>query len=43
MYLFNNAKHIMQDRHNENFVDNDKKKDEIVEIIDKLKYEQAIS
>ena len=43
LYLLNDAKHIMQDRPNENFVGDDKNKDEIVEIVDKWKYEQAVS
>ena len=33
----------MPDIPNENFVDDDNKKDEIVEIVDKRKYEQAVS
>ena len=33
----------MQDRPNENFVDDYKNKDEIVEIVDKRKYEHAVS
>ena len=43
VYLLKNMKHIMPDIPNENFVDDDNKKDEIVEIVDKRKYEQAVS
>ena len=43
MYLLNGSKRIMQDRTNDNFVDYDKKKDEIVGIFDKWKYEQDVS
>ena len=43
MYILNDAKHIMQDRNNEIFVDDDNNKDKLVEIFDKRKYQQAIS
>ena len=43
LYLLNDAKNIMQDRPNENFVVDDKNKDEIAEIVDKWKYEQSVS
>ena len=33
----------MQDRPNENFVDDDNNKDEMDEIVDKHKYYQAVS
>ena len=33
VYLLNNVKHIMQSRPNEDVVDDDNKKDEIVEIL----------
>ena len=39
VYLLNNVKYIMQDRPNDNFVDDDNKKDEIVDIVDKQTYE----
>ena len=41
VYLLNYVKHVMQDRPNENFVDDDNKKYKIVEIVDKL--EQPVS
>ena len=43
MCLFNNEKRIRQDRHNENYVDDDNKKDLIFGVVDKQKYEQAVS
>ena len=43
VYLLNNVKHIMQDRPNEIFVDDDNRKYEIVEIVDKRKCEQGVS
>ena len=42
-YRMNDAKHTMQDRHNEHFVDDDNKKDKIVEIVDKQKYKEVVS
>ena len=43
VYLLNYAKHIMQDWPNESVVDDDNKKDKIVENINKRKYEQDAS
>ena len=43
LYLLKYVKHIIQDRPNENFVDDDNKKDEIVEIVYKRRCEQAVS
>ena len=43
VYLLNNVKHIMQDRPNGIFVDDDKKKDEMVDTVDKQRYKQTFS
>ena len=43
VYLLNYVKHMMQDGPNGNFVDNDNKKYEMVDIVDKRKNEQAVS
>ena len=43
VYLLKDAKHVMQDRHNESFVDDDNKKYEIFKNVNKRKYEQAVS
>ena len=43
VYLFKDAKYLMKNRPNYNFVDDDNNNYEIVEIFDKSKYEQAVS
>ena len=43
VYLLNDAKYIMSDGPNDNFVDDDNKKDETVQIVDKQKYKQTVS
>ena len=43
MYLLNDTKHILWDRLLENFVDDDNKMNEKVDIFKKRKYEQVVS
>ena len=43
VYLLNGVKHIMQDIPNMFLVDDNNKKYEIVDIVEKRKYEQAVS
>ena len=43
MYLLNDVKHIMLYIPNGKFVDNDNKKNKIVEIVDERKYDPAVS
>ena len=43
VYLLSDAKNILQDRPQENFVDDDNNMDKNVEKIEKREYEQAVS